>query len=68
VYAASTGGLFRSDDAGRTWQAAGAGIGAGAISALTLHPRAPDTLYAAAADGTLFRSDDAGATWQRIGS
>jgi photosystem II stability/assembly factor-like uncharacterized protein len=68
VYAASTGGLFRTDDAGRTWLAAGAGIGEVPISALALHPRTPDTLYAAAADGTLFRSDDAGATWQRIGS
>ncbi len=66
VFAAGPAGLFRSKDAGLTWEASGQGLGTTGIVALTLNPAQPDRLYAASADGSLFRSDDNARSWQAI--
>lgn len=57
------GGVFRSEDSGRTWQAAG--LSGKAVRALALSPSRPDVLVAGALDG-VHRSLDAGRTWERI--
>ncbi len=63
VYAAGPDGLFRSDDAGKTWALSSAGLPSSAVTALALDPSQPASLYAATAAG-LFRSDDGAATWR----
>lgn len=56
------GGVFRSTDGGRTWQAALVGH---AVRALAQAASKPDILVAGALDG-IYRSRDGGDTWRRI--
>ena len=63
VFAASTQGVMRSDDAAQSWVEAGAGLPEAPIVALAQHPVDLNRLYAATRDGRLFRTDDAGTTW-----
>ncbi len=60
---AAGGGVFRSSDAGHTWQPAG--LAGHAVRAVALAPSVPDTLVAGALDG-VFRSADAGRSWEPI--
>jgi hypothetical protein len=61
-----TGGLHRSDDAGRTWQTIGDGLpGAGPVDSLALDPSGAVLVYGAGADG-VFASLDAGDSWRRV--
>lgn len=60
---AKGGGVFRSDDGGRTWQLAG--LGGKAVRALAMAPSDPDYIVAGALDG-VFRSPDGGHTWGRL--
>jgi photosystem II stability/assembly factor-like uncharacterized protein len=57
------GGVFRSDDAGRTWTLAG--LRGEAVRALEQSVSDPEVLTAGTRSG-VFRSNDSGATWQRI--
>ncbi len=57
------GGVFRSDDGGRTWSASG--LQGQAVRALAMAPSDPDVLVAGTLDG-IYRSRDAGGTWERI--
>jgi photosystem II stability/assembly factor-like uncharacterized protein len=57
------GGVFRSEDSGRTWEAAG--LGGQAVRALAQAPSTPDILVAGTLDG-VYRSRNSGQTWQRI--
>lgn len=66
VYAAGPAGVFRSDDAGQTWQRADQGLNGVTIVALALNPKQPDVLFAATAQGSLFRSDDGAASWRPL--
>ena len=68
VFAAGPAGVFRSNDAGQTWEASGQGLVTTTIVALALNPAQPDRLYAASADGSLFRSEDSARSWQAITS
>jgi len=68
IYAAGDGGLYRSDDAGETWQAASAGLPAGGVVALALDPRQPTRLYAATPAGELYLSEDGATSWQALSS
>jgi photosystem II stability/assembly factor-like uncharacterized protein len=63
--AAAGGGVFRSDDAGRTWAAAG--LAGEAVRALAIEASASNvmTLVAGTLDG-VYRSRDSGKTWERI--
>ncbi len=66
-------GVWRSDDAGRTWKHAGL-PDSRHIGRLRVHPRDPDLVYAAALghlfgpneERGIFRSRDAGQSWERV--
>jgi photosystem II stability/assembly factor-like uncharacterized protein len=57
------GGVFRSDDGGRTWILLG--LADQAVRALERAPSQPDILVAGTRTG-VFRSEDSGKTWRRI--
>ncbi len=64
VYAAGDSGLYRSEDAGQTWQSAAKGLPAGTIQALALDPRQPKRLYATTPAGQLYLSEDGADSWR----
>lgn len=66
VYAVTETSLFRSDDAGETWQPAAQGLPDDGVTALALDPRQPDHLYVATTDGTLYVSEDGATSWQPV--
>jgi photosystem II stability/assembly factor-like uncharacterized protein len=66
-------GVYRSDDAGRTWRHVGLEQ-AGQIGRIRVHPRDPDLVYAAVfghafgpnPERGVFRSRDGGRSWRRV--
>ena len=64
------GGIYKSNDGGKTWQQLGGGLPAGIIQAnLAIAPSSPNRLMASVAivgAVNLYRSDDAGNTWAII--
>lgn len=58
------GGVFASDDRGKTWRALF--TQSQHVYDLTIDPRHPDTLYFTGFDAAAFRSTDRGAHWARI--
>lgn len=77
LYRHSHTGIWRSDDAGETWQEISAGLPSDFGYALGLDPRAPDTLFTipeessqfrSTVDGKLrvYRSEDGGDSWQAL--
>lgn len=65
VYAATDNGLYRSEDAGQTWQEAARGLVEG-VEALALDPRQPQRLYAATRAGALYQSEDGAGSWRPL--
>lgn len=67
------GGMYKSIDAGKTWQAIGL-KGTERINRIALHPTNPDIAYAAALgtlwsaneDRGLYKTIDGGATWKKV--
>ena len=57
-------GIFRSQDAGRTWELVQ--VPEADISEIAFDPRNPDRILAAALDGLLLESRDRGATWSEL--
>jgi len=71
-------GVYRTDDAGETWQEITTGLPSDFGFPLALHPRDPDTLYVIPLKGAefrcppegklrVFRSRNAGETWEALG-
>ncbi|HMM42972.1 MAG TPA: glycosyl hydrolase, partial [Thermomicrobiales bacterium] len=66
-------GIYKSTDAGQTWQHVGLGT-IHHIGRVVIHPTNPDLVYVAAfghawgpsADRGVYRSKDGGATWDRV--
>ncbi len=76
-FGAVDGGVWRSDDAGRTWRPIFDAVPVGSIGAIAVAPSDPDVIYVgtgeadmrsdiAMGDG-MWKSTDAGKTWQHIG-
>jgi photosystem II stability/assembly factor-like uncharacterized protein len=61
LYAAMRDGIFKSADAGETWQPLGKEVKNAA--AVTVHPKKSNEIYAATAGGLILRSTDGGMTW-----
>jgi photosystem II stability/assembly factor-like uncharacterized protein len=76
-FGAAGGGVWRSDDSGRTWRSLFDHQGSASIGALAVAPSNPEVIYAgtgqveprydlASGDG-VYRSDNGGATWRHVG-
>jgi photosystem II stability/assembly factor-like uncharacterized protein len=63
--AAEAGHLYRSDDAGVSWQELASPYGGSFFGVLPLQA---DTVLAFGLRGSLYRSDNAGASWQKLDS
>jgi len=62
-------GLYKSINAGQSWQRLTDPVKHSDISAIALDPEDPTTIYVGTAEGTgVYKSGDAGATWQPAGS
>jgi photosystem II stability/assembly factor-like uncharacterized protein len=67
VYAgAKGGGVFRSEDEGKTWRAAG--LDGQTVKALAVSPQDSDTVYAGGKPISMFVTRDGGATWKELES
>jgi photosystem II stability/assembly factor-like uncharacterized protein len=58
------GGVFASDDGGKTWRALFTELQH--VYDVTIDPNHPDTLYFTGSDVAAYRSTDRGAHWTRI--
>jgi photosystem II stability/assembly factor-like uncharacterized protein len=63
IYAGLVEGVFKTEDAGKTWTKLAADV---TDAVVAVHPKNPRHLYAAGRDGGLFASRDGGGTWQRV--
>lgn len=63
------GGIYVSNDGGRTWKPATSGLGDWVVAEIAAAPGFPvnHTVFALTRQGGLFRSTDGGQTWQRTG-
>ena len=66
VYAANDSGVYRSDDAGQTWDIASQGIQDVDIAAITLDPSQPHRLFAMSKKGVLYTSDNGADSWRTV--
>jgi photosystem II stability/assembly factor-like uncharacterized protein len=64
IYAATTGGVFKSTDAEANWSEANSGLRILGIQVLVGDPMDPATIYAGGDEG-LFKSVDGGAIWNQ---
>ncbi|MCC7379407.1 MAG: hypothetical protein IT255_08615, partial [Chitinophagaceae bacterium] len=78
MYAAfATGGIWKTEDAGKTWQSVFDHQGTLSIGNMALAPSNPNIIYAGTGEANIFRASlpgmgmyksvDAGKTWQHIG-
>src|SRR5689334_16914294 len=76
-FGAVNGGVWRTDDAGRTWQPIFDSVNVGSIGAIAIAPSNPKIIYVGSGEADMrsdiaqgigmFRSGDGGASWQAIG-
>jgi len=63
MYVAMRDGLFKSADAGASWNRVGNELKNPA--AVTINPKKPNEMYVATMDGTIYLSGDAGMKWKK---
>ena len=59
------GGIFRTEDRGKSWLAVNQGLGTMRVMDIAGDPINPDTLYAATVDLGVFKSEDGGGKWRQ---
>ena len=64
VYAGSGNGIFKSTDAGESWQAVNVGLTERYVLDLAIDQHRPATLYAAT-EGGVFKSQNGGGSWRQ---
>ena len=74
---ANNGGVWKTTDAGRTWQPIFDAQPTGSIGALAIAPSDPNIIYVGSGEGLqrpdlsigdgIYKSTDAGSTWRRLG-
>jgi hypothetical protein len=64
ILAGTTAGVFRSDDAGRTWREASAGLSRRHVRWLAYHPDISDFEFAGTEPAAIFISHDGARSWQ----
>src|SRR2546427_393500 len=62
-----SGKLFKTTDGGRSWRAANTGLPNTEITAISINPHTPTTIYVGVAGGQTFKSIDGGGTWSGPG-
>jgi len=68
-YSGSGSGVYKSEDAGLTWNFTSTGLPTEDVSTLTLHPEKTDILYAAVGvRGDIFASEDGAKSWRKVGN
>ncbi|MBI1820698.1 MAG: hypothetical protein HYR79_03215 [Nitrospirae bacterium] len=60
------GGLFVSDDQGKSWVRTGIGLEKAWIRAIAIHPSDAGVIYAAASVSGIFKSRDGGKSWRVV--
>jgi len=68
LFAATTGGVFKSTDRGATWSALDRTIGRRDVRAVAVDPHDLDVVYAGTAGNNLYKSTDGGASWRFSGN
>lgn len=64
LYASDGDTVYRSGDAGFTWQPSSEGLPETSVAALAVDPRQPTRLFAATTAGALYVSADGALSWQ----
>ena len=67
LYAATSGGAFKSTNGGGSWSAVNSGLANTNVQAIAIHPTTPATLYAGISGGA-FKSTNGGGSWSAINS
>ncbi len=63
MYVAMRDGLFKSTDAGTTWNRIGNELKR--LAAVSINPKNPKQAYVSTVDGAIFLSADAGMKWKK---
>ena len=67
AFSSSDGGIFRSDDVGKTWKRFDHGVKAEAtIMAVAVHPRDPQQVVGVSKTGQVFTTGDGGDSWSGL--
>jgi photosystem II stability/assembly factor-like uncharacterized protein len=63
IFAATSGGVFKSTDGGGSWSTANTGLPDTGLSAVTIDQAAPQTVYVGTDTSGVFKSTDGGSNW-----
>jgi photosystem II stability/assembly factor-like uncharacterized protein len=66
MYAGGPSGIYRSSDAGQTWELAQNNLNGATVASLALDRENPDRLFAVLSNGSLLESLDGAITWRAL--